>query len=327
MRMRFLFVAIILLSVSACAGPRMKLFPDATDPLREFTLQGKEKGKVLAISVQGIISDSPKDSLFGPKPSMVQEIVSQLKLAEKDEEVRAILLVVDSPGGSTTASDILYHEIMGFKKRTGARVVAAMMGMATSGGYYVSLPADFILAQPTTVTGSIGVVFVRPELTGLMGKIGLDIDVKKSGRNKDMASPFRKPTEEEERIMQSLIDQLGARFLRLVSDHRHVSQDVSGDVSSARVYLADEALERGLIDQIGYVDDAIAQAKKLAGLPGDAKVVVYRRSEYPDDNIYNTSVNKYGGARLSLIDLGMLQQTASLSPGFYYIWMPAADRD
>jgi protease-4 len=257
---------------------------------------------------------------------MVQEIVSQLRLAEKDEEVRAVLLKIDSPGGSTTASDVLYHEIMAFKKRTGAKVVVAMMDVATSGGYYISLPADFILAHPTTLTGSIGVIFMRPTVTGLMGKIGLDVEVSKSGKNKDMGSPFRQSTEEEQRILKGLTDELGGRFVSLVAKHREIDQGALADISTARVYLGKEAMQLGLVDKIGYLNDALSQAKKLAGLPEDSKVVVYRRTEYPDDNLYNTFTTQYSGSGLSLIDLGLLDSMTSLRTGFYYLWSSSAGR-
>lgn len=320
-------LAVTALFVSGCAAPRIKLFPDATEPLREFTLQGTEKGKVLVIPIRGIISDTPKKAFFRARPSMVQEIASQLRLAEKDEEVRAVLLKIDSPGGSTTASDLLYHEIMAFKKRTGVKVGVAMMDVATSGAYYVSLPADFILAHPTTLTGSIGVIFLRPMVTGLMEKIGLDIEVNKSGKHKDMGSHFRQSTEEEQRILKGLTDKLGGRFVSLVAKHREIDQKALADISTARVYLAKEALQLGLVDKIGYLSDALSQAKKLSGLPEDAKVVVYRRTEYPDDNLYNTSITQYSGRGLYLIDLGLPDFMTSLRAGFYYLWSPAAGRD
>lgn len=324
MRIHFMIVLIAAIIINGCGAPNIKLFTDASDPLQEFTLQGKEKGKVLIIPVRGIISDSTKKGVFYDMPGMVQEIVSQLRMAEKDEEIRAVLLKIDSPGGSTTASDILYHEIMAFKKRTGAKVVAAMMDIAASGGYYVSLPSDLIIAHPTTVTGSIGVIFLRPTVTDLMGKIGLDIEVIKSGQNKDMGSPFRQSTEEEQKIFQDLINELGGRFINLVAKHRKIDQNILSDISTARVYLAREALQLGLVDKIGYLNDAVLQAKKLAGLNEDCKVIVYRRTRYPNDNIYNTSTTKFGSQGLSLIDLGILDSITSLSTGFYYLWPSVA---
>ena len=133
-------LVVMMLIMGGCAAPRLSLFPDETAPLREFTLEGTEKGKVVVISVEGMISDTPEKRFLRPKPSMVQEIVSQLRLAERDKEVKAVLFKINSPGGSTTASDLLYHEIMEYKRRTQAKVVVSMMNLATSGGYYISLP-------------------------------------------------------------------------------------------------------------------------------------------------------------------------------------------
>jgi protease-4 len=202
-----------------------------------------------------------------------------------------------------------------------------MMGVAASGGYYISLPADYILAHPTTITGSIGVIFMRPKVTGLMHKIGIGMDVSKSGVNKDIGSPFRPATAEEEKIFQDLTDRLGVRFIDLVAKHRKLDPAIIAEIATARIYLASEALELGLVDEIGYLENAVLQAKKLAQLPEDAKVVVYRRTEYPDDNIYNTST-RYGGGELSVISVELLPDALNqFRTGFYYLWPVAAMAD
>ena len=201
-----------------------------------------------------------------------------------------------------------------------------MMGVAASGGYYVALPADLILAHPTTITGSIGVVFLRPNVSGLMNKICVEVDASKSGKNKDMGSPFRKATREEEQIVQNLIDEFAGRFMSLTMNHRKLSDQARENVASARVFIAADALNLGLVDRIGYLDDAIRDAAKLAGLPDDAKVVVYRRTEYPNDNLYNTSsTGKQGLPEINLIDLGLGDSVTPLRNGFYYLWMPGQD--
>jgi protease IV len=315
------------LLVSACGTPKVQLFQDATAPLQEFTLQGTAPGKVLVLPVRGIISDVPSKGFLQSKPSMVQELVSHLRLAEKDKEIKAIVLKIDSPGGSITASDILYHEINGLKQRSGIKVVAAMMGVAASGGYYICLPADCIFAHPTTVTGSIGVIFMGPKVMGLMEKIGVDMEVSKSGDNKDMGSAFRPSTQEENAILDDLIVQLADRFLDLVAGHRNLDEQVLDTVSSARIFLADDALQLGLVDKIGYLDDALTEAKRLAQLPTDAKVVVYRRSEYPDDNVYNTFMNQSGEGGISLVNLGLEKAIPTTGPGFYYLWLPGSNND
>jgi len=318
-------IALILTGIivmGGCAAPQVKLFSDASDPLKESTLQGTEKGKVLVISLQGVVSTNPREGTFRTMPSMVQEVVSQLRMAEKDEEIKCLLLKVDSPGGTATASDILYNEILAFKQRTKVKVVVSMMGIAASGGYYVSLPADVIFAHPTTITGSIGVVFMRPNVAGLIDKIGFTMDVNKSGKNKDMGSPFRRPTAEETQILQDLTNGLADQFLKLVGKHRDLEETTLSTISTARVYLPQEAKALGLIDRIGYLDDALTEALKISGLPEKAKVVSYRRTIFPNDNIYNPLTTRSNVQAKPLLDLGIQNTATRLAPGFYYVWTP-----
>jgi protease-4 len=314
---------VMAISITGCTAPKIRLFPSQADPLKEFTLEGESAPKILVVPIRGIISDSPREGFVRTRPSLVQEVVSQLRRAEKDEKIKAVILKIDSPGGSVTASDILFSEIEGFKKRTGAKVVVALMGVAASGAYYISLPADHILAHPTTVTGSIGVIFARPKVTGLMEKIGVAVEVNKSGADKDMGSPFRQTSAAEQKIFQDLTDRLGKRFVDLAARHRKLRPEVVAKISTARVYLANEALALGLVDEIGYLENAVDQAKKLAGLADDARVVVYRRTEYPDDNIYNTSTRYDGDGKLSLISMELPGSLNHIQTGFYYLW-PAA---
>jgi protease-4 len=325
-RLRLLLL-MLTIACTGCFGAKIKIFPDAAEPLREFTLSGEADGKVLLIPVRGIISDEMREGLVATKPSLVQEVVAHLQKAEQDRQVKAVVLKIDTPGGSATASDVLYHELRGFKERRQVKLVAAMMGLATSGGYYISLPADRIVAHPTTVTGSVGVILLRPRIDDLMEKIGVEVQVQKSGPNKDMASPFRESTAAERRILQEMTDTLGRRFLDLVKTHRQIDENGMTRIATARVFHADQARALGLIDEIGYLDDAVARAKTLAGLPENAQVVVYRRTEFPDDNLYNTATLQTNPGRLSLVDLGLPVSLAVSTPGFYYLWLPAAGND
>ena len=166
---------------------------------------------------------------------------------------------------------------------------------------------------------------MRPNVTGFMNKLGLDMQVNKSGENKDMGSPFRQTTEEEQKILQDLTDELGKRFVHLVAKHRRLDKNTLTNISTARIYLAGKALELGLVDEIGYLNDALSKAKDLAGLSKDAKVVVYRRTKYPNDNLYNPTTYRYG-LDLSLIDLSLPEVLTSMGAGFYYIWPSAAGK-
>lgn len=312
------------LFMTACGLPSVDMFSMAPGPLHEVTLDGRGKHKVVVISITGEINDQPEKGLLSQQAGMLQEVIARLQTAGNDPNVRALVLKVDSPGGSVTASDILYNEIVKFKERSNAVVVACMMGVAASGGYYVSLPADYIIAHPTTVTGSIGVIFIRPQVQDLMEKIGVGVSVSKSGTLKDMGSPFRETTDVEQALFDSLVNYFSQRFLTLVQQHRTISPEALAQVKTAKVYNAQDAMEAGLIDAVGYLDNALARAKGLAGLPQDARVVVYRRADYPNDNVYNTleaAAFQQGG--VSLVNVDLLNVLPSSRSGFYYLWWPA----
>ena len=147
-----MILSVMIMVIGGCTGPKLNLFSDEPEPLREFTLEGTKKDKVLVIPVEGVITDAPEKRFLRPKPGKVQEIVSQLRLAEKDKNVKAVLFKIDSPGGSTTASDILYHEIMKFKEETDVPVIALIMSVAASGGYYIASACDFIIANDPHLT-------------------------------------------------------------------------------------------------------------------------------------------------------------------------------
>lgn len=322
MKRFFCLLAIMVVLLAGCSLPKMTLFGDKQEPLQEFVVQGSGPGKILLLTIDGTISDRTQERLLRTQPSMVQQAVSYLKHAERDPEIKVLLLKVNSPGGSVTASDILYHEISAYKQRTGVKMVVAMMNVAASGGYYISLPADHIMAHPTTVTGSIGVIFMRPGVSGLMEKAGLSMNVNKSGPQKDMGSPFRAPTEEELVIFQGLTDGLAGRFHDLVMQHRKLQPDQRQQVVSARVYLGPQAKALGLVDQIGYLDDAVAKAKEIAGLDADARVITYRRQKIENDTLYNPAIQTSGSDLQSLVPI-LAPLSAAAEAGFYYMWPSA----
>jgi len=325
-KLYFLLLITILFLVVACTPPKFKIIPDATDPLKEYTLEGSAKEKILLIPIRGLISDNPKQGFISTSPSLVEQVVSQLRKAEKDKQIKTVLLKINSPGGTITASDLLYHEISAFKERTGTKILVSMMEIATSGAYYMSLPADEIMAHPTSLTGSVGVIFLQPKVKGLMDKIGLGVDINKYGKYKDMGSPFRASNEEEQRLIQKTVNELGERFINLVKKHRKLDASSLADMSTARIFLPEEALKLGLIDKIGYLNDAVQDSKRLAGLPEDAKVVVYRRSEYPEDNYYNVAGVSADNLKPAVINIE-LPDILGLNAGFYYLWSGSVAAD
>ncbi len=327
LRIKFITLSAAILAslvITGCGSMKLNLTEDYSEPLKEFTLEGEGKDKVVVIPIKGMISDDEEKEMMRKQPSLVKEVVSHIKKAEEDPGVKAIVLTVDSPGGSITGSDILYNEFNKLKTKRNIPLVVCMMDIATSGGYYVSLPADHIVAHQTTITGSVGVVFIRPKFNGLMDKIGLDIETSKSGKDKDMGSPFRPTTEDEQILFQAIIDEMADLFKSRVLRHRNVNDEVINEIMTAKVYTARQALELGMIDQIGYTDDAVEKAKELAGLESDSRVVIYRRIEFADDNIYN-NITAHSGAGTSLLDLGPLNKLSSIKAGFYYTWPGATE--
>lgn len=332
---RALAVAVILLLLTGACSPKINIVRDHSEPLKEYTLQGTSRGKILLIHVRGFIGTAPRSGLLREDPSLVQEVSARLRKAADDEQVKAVVLAIDSPGGSVTASDILYQQIMRHKQKTGQKVVALLMGLAASGGYYTAAAADRIMAHPTTITGSIGTVFIRPDLAGLMDKIGVQAEVTKSGKYKDISSWFRHSDKEERKLLQQMIDRLNARFLEVVQTRRKLTEQQLATVAQAGVYTADQARELGLVDAEGYAQDAFDLAASLAGLDNQkdkdeaVTVVTYRREEFADDTAYNTMALTLSPASLpSLTSLPVLdnasQALQALEPGFHHIWLPGS---
>ena len=320
------FLLVLMVVISGCVAPRISIFGNNGEPLEEYTLQGSRKSKVLLIPVNGIITDDVENGIIRKKPSMVQEIVAQLDKAEKDKDVGAVLFIIDSPGGSVTASDVLYHEIVRFKEKTGSKVVASMMDVAASGGYYIALPADAIVAHPTTITGSVGVLFLQPKVVGLLDKIGVEVQVSKSGAKQGHRLAISDGNRAREANHPGDDRQAGAPVPRPGVTTSPYRCQGNGRDRQRQVYLADEAQRMGLVDRIGYLSDAVDEARRLAGLGKDAKVVVYRREKYENDTIYNMQSTWTGGDdRIVLIDLGLpTLMEREFATGFYYLWPTAS---
>ncbi|WP_461211160.1 signal peptide peptidase SppA [Desulfocurvus sp. DL9XJH121] len=299
----------------------IQAFRDYDQPYAEAVLSGSARGKVLLLPLRGFLSTAPREGLVSRAPGAVEEAAAQLARAEKDPDVRAVVLMVDSPGGSVTASEILYHEIMAFRARTQVPVVTLQMGLAASGGYMASLAGDVIVAHPSTITGSIGTIFISPNISGLMDKIGVSAEVAKSGARKDMGSPFKAPDQGDQALLQAMIDDLNSRFLALVGERRKLDPKALDDVADARVLTASQALRLGLVDKVGFAEDALAEARALAGLPEDARVVAYRRASVAEDTLYNTAASAWDGRSPALVDLGPARLPEAHA-GFHHLWAP-----
>ena len=311
-------ILILLVTISGCALVNVSLIQPPS-PLEEQILEGDGAKKILMLDISGTISEQEKSGgLLGrSSASMVSLIRESLQKAEKDDNIKGIILRINSPGGTVTASDIIYHDIIEFKKRRKIPVHACIMSTGASGGYYVAAAADEIIAHPTAITGSIGVILMKFNVEGLMGKIGVEEQTVKSGDKKDIMSPFRKATPDEVKLAQEIIDQLYGRFLDVVISRsgNKLNRDELRKLSDGRLYTARQAMEAKLIDRIGYLDDVIAGLRKISG-DENTKVVSYFRPGNYKGSIY-ADAGHLGGM---MEFLGGIDAFSGAS--FMYLWRP-----
>lgn len=282
-------ICLVFFITTGCAIIQIPLFP-SMQPLKEQVLEGEGQAKILLLDISGFISEKKKSNGLGfaQKSPLVAQIKEELQKAEGDSSIVGVIVKINSPGGTTTATDTIYHELMQFKKRTGVRIVACLTGLATSGGYYVASATDEIIAHPTSITGSIGVIVMKFNIDKFLSKIGIQEETVKSAEKKDIWSPFRPSTPEEKDIMQTIINKLHDRFVKVVLAGREslLSKEEIERLADGRIFTADQALELKLIDRVGYLDDAVKEMKKTLNLEG-AKVIAYHRPGSYKGTIYS----------------------------------------
>jgi protease-4 len=235
-----------------------------------------------------------------------------------------VVLRLNSPGGTVAASDIMHHRLLEFKRKTGKPVIACVVGLGCSGAYYLACGCDGIITQPSAVTGNIGTIFQTFSVAGTMEKIGVKAVTIKSGELKDMASPLHDLSEDEQRVLQGVIDELYEQFLEVVRQGRpDLSEQKIRELADGRVYTAKQALREGLIDKIGYLTDGIEWAREKAGVK-KAKVVIYHRASSYKPNAYGSATANMEGLG-PLINIDLPDWLASGESRFLYLWQPAAD--
>lgn len=297
--------------------------PSQIQPLVEKKINGSGAEKILLMELSGSISEEPKKGMFSSALSPVARIKEELERAEADSAVRAVVLRINSPGGTVTASDMIYHEILAFKKKTGKKVIASITNLGASGGYYVAMAADRVFVHPTTVTGSIGVIMVSINASGLLEKIGVSGTAITSGEYKDMGSPFRPMTEEDRALFQGIIDEMYGRFVSVVADGRpNLTEDEIRRAADGRVYTGEQAMKLGLVDDVGYLEDAVDSAKAHAGIK-DATLIRYHRPGVYTSNIYTGAPGAPPSVNLVNLDLGSFIEAGV--PQFLYMWLPETE--
>ena len=312
-------MTILILVLSACS-PHFHLDLLGKAQMQEVVLiESRVKEKILLLDISGLIASSGKEGILDKEGDILSQVYFRLKKAAEDNRVKGIILRLNTPGGEVTASDIIYHEIMNFKKRTGKPVLALMMGLTASGGYYIASACDLLVAHPSTLTGSIGVISLFPNLEGLLDKIGVQVHVIKSGKLKDSGSAFRQMTAEEQGVFQKIVDEYHQNFLDVVYENRKnlLSREELEKIADGRVMTASQALKAKLIDEIGYFDKALHRILDLAALP-EANVITYTYYPSRNTNIYAASLDH----DFSLENSSLQEMAQSLKSGFYYLWHP-----
>lgn len=256
------------------------------DPFTEKTeQQGSSSKRIAHLTLNGEISEGSGGGLFGGSGYDHEAFMKQLDNVKKDNSVKGVLLTVNSPGGGTYPSDEIYNKIKQIKKK-GKKVYVHMESLAASGGYYISAPADKIYAGPQSMVGSIGVIMSNVDYSGLQEKLGIKENVVKSGAHKDILSSSRPMTSDEKNILQSMLNDSFDRFVNIVKNGRHMSEKKVRKLADGRVYSAQQAEKNGLIDKIGYKNEALKSLKKDIHA-NNAEVFEYSESE----GIFSTFFN------------------------------------
>jgi protease-4 len=290
-------------------------------------LEGRGTPKVLLVDLDGAISfKGETDGLkLQTSPSKVAFFREALRKAEADSDIAGVIVRINSPGGTVAASDTIYHEIMTFKQRKKIPVYAYIMELGASGGFYVASASDRIIASPTAITGSIGVIAMKFNMEGLLSKIGVSEETYRSGPKKDFWSPFRPSTPEEKKMLQDIIDKLYARFVEVVYANRQkfLNEREVKALADGRILTASEALEARLIDQVSYLDETIDSMKKALNLE-QARVVTYIRPKTFKSNIYSESpaVPLVGPQVINLISINAEELSLFSGVRFMYLWNP-----
>lgn len=256
--------------------------------------ESKAKDKVAVLYLEGEITDDSGDGIVG------KDVVKTLKKIRKQKDIKALVLRVNSPGGSADASEQIWHAVQNIKADS-IPVVVSMGDFAASGGYYISCGADYIFAEPTTLTGSIGIFGTIPNVSKLRNKVGLDIDGVRTNKHSDMGTNmiYKGMNDEEHALMQTMVERGYDLFTSRCAEGRHVEQSYIKSIGEGRVWLGDKGVEIGIVDKLGNIDDAIAKAVELAGLES-YQLTYFPEKEDPYEELFKMFDNTTDEERLIL---------------------------
>ena len=280
---------------------------DSHPSFSEIWSSGHGTAKVVRLNLSGIIVRNEKAGIFGIEQDPVESLLKQIQCAKMDADVKAILLCIDSPGGSVTSSDEIYNALKLFREsQDGRRVFVHIRGLGASGAYYIAMAADYVMAEPTSIIGSIGVIIQNLNMKEFGDKFGISAVTIKSGVNKDLLNPFENIDTNQVEILQNVVNSLQLRFADLVKRKRVVKSEY---VMDGRIFTAQDALKEGLIDSVGYLDDAIIELERLIN-EEDLYVIRYKQK----DSFFGSFLESKAPFFSSIQSFN--------SPRFFYLWRP-----
>jgi protease IV len=279
--------------------------------------------KVAVVDLDGLIMNDRSEGFFGGKENPVAMFVEKLQKATDDPSVCAVIVRINSPGGGVTASDIAYQRLLRFRQERKVPVVAVIEDVGASGGFYVACGADRIIAHPTAVTGSIGVIMQTFSLAKSLEKLGISTDAITSGNFKDMGSPLKPLAPADRKLIQDIVNEFYNRFVDVVAKGRpKLTAEQVRTLADGRVYSGQQALANGLVDQVGTVDDAVAFVKQQTGRQR-VKVVMYHRPLGYRGTVYSESPSP--APQMNLVNFNVGDLTFFSRPQFLYLWTGHAE--
>src|SRR5919107_1299775 len=304
-----LVVFAVVLILVATSGP--------TALYDEEYVSGDGPDKVVVVPIEGVIAPAD-DTLGGVLPTSTPEgLTDALRQAGSDPSVVAVVLEIDSPGGGVTASDEMHQSVLDFEENTGEPVVVSMQDVTASGGYYISTAADRIVANKTTLTGSLGVIISLPHFAEAADKYRIKRVVIKSGKYKDIGSAFREMAPDEREIFQSIVDDLYSQFVDVISEGRDIPEERVREIADGRIYSGVQAKKLGLVDSFGELEDAAATAGNLAGAK-DTTLVRYVQAPTLFETVLARVAPQEPQAEQIMEAAGL-----NLEPKPYYLYRPS----
>ena len=328
-------LALLALTVSGCLHPVKAILrvdgpvfgdmahnnndrPIVAMPVDEVGRTGKGP-HVAVIDVDGLLLNTNLTGPYSSGDNPVDVFREKLDAAMVDPTCTALVVRVNSPGGSVTATDMMWRELQWFRQKTGRPVIACLMDLACGGAYYLATASDLIVAHPTTVTGGVGVVLNLYNFRDALGAFSLVDQSIKAGANIDLGSALKPLPPQAEKLLQEMADELHVRFREVVRNRRCGALPMDDTALDGRVFLASKALEHGLVDRIGYLPDAIAAARELAGQPQAGTVLLHRTGDIARTP-YATTPNI--PVQASLLPFSVPGLERSKLPTFLYLWQP-----